>query len=193
MLDLVCTKHTPVYTRQTGTHTHTHTHTHNSIRLKHTAVHTTIEDYGANHCKTPVCTDTLVYTARHTLAALCVVGLLNEDFMGLNLTIANICDCIGAHWMRLCIAQHVWPMAFKHISMCNLIILINLKTHYLMSINYFVKCVTMFLLFIQSAGEKRAIMSTVSFLSDLLERATCCYLRCDVCTIEFGNYGVMEQ
>ena len=49
------------------------------------------------------------------------------------------------------------------------------------------------LLFIQSVGEKHAIMSTVSFLSDLLERVTCCYLRCDGCTIEFGNYGAVEQ
>lgn len=95
MSDLVCTNHTPVYTRQTDTHTH------NSIQLKHTAVHTTIEDYGANRCKTPVCTDTLVYTARHTLAALCVVSLLNEDFMELNLTIANICDGIGAQYKTL--------------------------------------------------------------------------------------------
>jgi hypothetical protein len=48
-------------------------------------------------------------------------------------------------------------------------------------------------LFVQSTGEKHAIMNTVSFLSDLLERVTCCYVRCNVCTIEFGNYGVVEQ
>lgn len=45
----------------------------------------------------------------------------------------------------------------------------------------------------QSAGEKHAIMSTVSCLSDLLDRVTCCYLRCDVCAIEYGNYGAVEQ
>jgi hypothetical protein len=47
-------------------------------------------------------------------------------------------------------------------------------------------------LFIQSAGEKHAIMSTVSILSDLLERVTC-YLWCDVSTIEFGNYGAVAR
>lgn len=82
--------HTSLH-RQSDKQTDTHTYTHNSVRLTHTAVHTTVEDYGTYHCKTPVCTDTQVNTSRHTLAAPSVVILLNEDVMVLNLAITNNC------------------------------------------------------------------------------------------------------
>jgi hypothetical protein len=158
------------------------------MRLKHTEVHTTIEDYGAKHCETPVCTDTLVYIAGHTLAALCVVSLLNEDIMELNLAVANICDGRGEKYKTLDASLYCttksdqWHLStFRCVnkfegSLSDAHELFREMCHYVR-------------LYVQSAGEKRAIMSTVSFLSDLLERVTCCYLRCGFCT----NFVFMEQ
>ena len=96
--------HTSLY-RQADKQMDTHTYTHNSVRLTQTAVHTTVEDYGAYHCKTPVCTDTQVNTSRRILAAPCVVNLLNEDVMVLNLAFTNNCCGRSVHWMRVCIVQ----------------------------------------------------------------------------------------